>query len=421
MHDARASRKSDTARVIAALVAFWLWIGSTAGQAPCRYVVEYIPNPPPCQYWERYVGVTGISPNGRYVCGAISDCNLGNYAVVVDTQPPGGGAMQMTVIPRPAGIVDMIASGVNDKNEVCGTMYYYWGTGGSRTFLWRDGVVTNLGVPDGTTDSFGYAINSKTEITGECFEVGSRRAYLWRKGSFTLLNLPIGSGSVGFDIDDDSRIVGYMGGNQFTSHAFIWSDSKVTDLGVIPDGDSAAAYSISSDGCIAGFGADHDYPPGERARAFFFSKGQMYNLGLLPGAVESRASGTNGHVTVGTCSFANDSAGFTFANGMMRRLDQMQDDPNLVIPWATAISENGFVAAHAIVSGTHFGVRLVPAMAPTGDLNADCKVNVQDLLGIINQWGACDAGGFCNADLNNDGIVNQMDMLVVIQHWGQQS
>lgn len=398
--------------LVAVLICTWVKV-TALGQMPCRYTVEYLPNPSPCPFWDRFIEPTGISPNGRYVCGWTSDCGTNSLAVVVDTQ-----TMQMTIIPRPASVISMRAYDVNDNCEAVGTLTKFFGTGGEHAFLWSKGVLTDLGVPSSATDSFGYAINNKAEITGECYVAGFRRAYLWRESNFTLLNLP-GSG-VGLDIDEKSHIVGYMGGSPFTSHAFLWSDSKVIDLGIIPDGDSAAAYSISPDGDIAGFGADNDFPSGQRARAFLYTNGQMLNLGLLPGAIESRATATNGSVVVGTCSMQNDSAGFMFANGSMRRLDSIQSNASLIIYHTSAISDDGSVAATGRIASVHHGIVLRPIAAPVGDINADCRAGVPDLLAIINTWGACGQNPFCPADLNGDGTVNPLDLIVLIQHWDQQ-
>jgi hypothetical protein len=61
--------------------------------------------------------------------------------------------------------------------------------------------------------------------------------------------------------------------------------------------------------------------------------------------------------------------------------------------------------------------------APTaalGDITHDGVVDVDDLLAVINAWGACDEP--CPADIapetNGDGIVNVDDLLMVINNWG---
>ena len=270
-----------------------------------------------------------------------------------------------------------------------------------------------------------------TEITGLwCCSPGNR-AYLWRDGQFTTLDLPL-SESVGFDIGENSQIVGYMNpygvqcNNQIKCQyeAFLWSISGAVSLGALPNG-TAWARSIAPNGDVAGYGLvpDPNSPSGSSFRAFLRRNGQMLNLGLLPGATSSAASSTNGLVTVGTCGLQNSSAAFVFANGAMYRLEELQPSPDLIIYTAHAIGDNGSIAAHAQVQigGPHQGIILRPVWSPVGDINADCKVSVSDLLGVINSWGACGNNPFCSADLNHDGVVNHLDLLIVIQHWGQQT
>jgi hypothetical protein len=52
------------------------------------------------------------------------------------------------------------------------------------------------------------------------------------------------------------------------------------------------------------------------------------------------------------------------------------------------------------------------------DLNGDFIVNIDDLLGVINNWGTC-PGLPCIADTNNDSLVNVDDLLAVINTWGE--
>ena len=51
-----------------------------------------------------------------------------------------------------------------------------------------------------------------------------------------------------------------------------------------------------------------------------------------------------------------------------------------------------------------------------GDIDGDGVVNIQDLLGVIDQWGECDDE--CSADFNGDGTVNITDLLIVLDAWG---
>jgi hypothetical protein len=49
------------------------------------------------------------------------------------------------------------------------------------------------------------------------------------------------------------------------------------------------------------------------------------------------------------------------------------------------------------------------------DVNDDEIVNVDDLFGVINAWGACDD---CPEDVNDDGVVTVGDLFAVINAWG---
>ena len=64
----------------------------------------------------------------------------------------------------------------------------------------------------------------------------------------------------------------------------------------------------------------------------------------------------------------------------------------------------------------------VADIAPAGPPAGDGVVNVNDLLLVINHWGACPpAPAACPADLApavHDGVVNVIDLLAVINAWG---
>jgi hypothetical protein len=51
------------------------------------------------------------------------------------------------------------------------------------------------------------------------------------------------------------------------------------------------------------------------------------------------------------------------------------------------------------------------------DVNGDSLVDVQDVLAVIGQWGACPDGG-CPADVDQDGEVDADDLMAVVIAWG---
>jgi probable HAF family extracellular repeat protein len=89
------------------------------------------------------------------------------------------------------------ANAINEAGEVVG----YASPGGQDflAFLWRDGVLTNLGTVGGDLCSTGNAINSKRQVVGISFPTcdnTGRRAFLWENGSMVDLNtlIPPGPG-----------------------------------------------------------------------------------------------------------------------------------------------------------------------------------------------------------------------------------
>jgi hypothetical protein len=54
-----------------------------------------------------------------------------------------------------------------------------------------------------------------------------------------------------------------------------------------------------------------------------------------------------------------------------------------------------------------------------GDVNCDRIVNVLDVSGMIGQWGACpQTEPSCSADFDGDGTVDIDDLLSIINNWG---
>jgi probable HAF family extracellular repeat protein len=88
------------------------------------------------------------------------------------------------------------AKKITDAGEVIG-----WATNAGDqavlAFLWRDGVMTNLGTVDGDPCSIAEGINSKVQIVGVSWDCTTfLHAFLWEKGSIVDLNtlVPPGSG-----------------------------------------------------------------------------------------------------------------------------------------------------------------------------------------------------------------------------------
>lgn len=98
----------------------------------------------------------------------------------------------------------------------------------------------------------------------------------------------------------------------------------------------------------------------------------------------------------------------------MRDLNALIVPLSFTIDAATGIADNGWIAAYAhYTGGQPFITILRPTIALAGDVDSNCAVNIDDLVAVIQDWGAT----FSPADVNQDGIVNIDDLVTVIVNW----
>jgi hypothetical protein len=67
-------------------------------------------------------------------------------------------------------------------------------------------------------------------------------------------------------------------------------------------------------------------------------------------------------------------------------------------------------------TSSDFNANSVPdECEPTlGDVNVDGVIDVDDLMAVINNWGACQD---CAADVTGNGVIDVDDLLLVLIHW----
>lgn len=61
---------------------------------------------------------------------------------------------------------------------------------------------------------------------------------------------------------------------------------------------------------------------------------------------------------------------------------------------------------------------IIPCNGDISPAGGNGVVDVNDLLGVVNNWGNCPLPDDCPADINGDDVVNVADMLAVINAWG---
>ncbi|WP_199509903.1 hypothetical protein [Nucisporomicrobium flavum] len=174
---------------------------------------------------------------------------------------------RMTALDLPG--TDAQADAINDRGEIVGT-YTVQGVG--HAFLWRHGVVTDLGRGNATD------INNRGRIVGA--RPGRQGRYVpcvWYRGRVT--DLPLGPATAGgaAAVNDSGWIVGHgtsEADSEGVESAYLWRAGTVTDLGRIGIGDSAAA-DVDDRGRIIGVTGLNNFSD---PIAFLWQRGRMTDL-----------------------------------------------------------------------------------------------------------------------------------------------
>lgn len=126
------------------------------------------------------------------------------------------------------------------------------------------------------------------------------------------------------------------------SHAFLYSDGQIADLGTRAGYLFSSATAINNEGQVVGYLSNPDPRPFTFYRSFLYSKGQIADLGTF-GGFDARANGINdaGQV-VGYVSTSSGQHAFLYSNG------QMTDLGPLV---ANGINNTGQIVGSQGVSG----------------------------------------------------------------------
>jgi probable HAF family extracellular repeat protein len=215
------------------------------------------------------------------------------------------------------------AFGINDLGEVVGTTIH--------AFLWtRESGMMDLGFAGNA-----YKVNNRTEIVGKVS--ASSHAFLWRDGSLLDLGTLYGGVSAAYGINNSGQVVG-----QSSGRAFLWTEQAgMKDLGTFDgtNGGATGADAINDLGQIVGA----SYSSAFGTHAAYFSRFGPVDLGTLGGFSEASAVNNLGQVV-------GDSGGRAFLTDLYG--GPMMDLNTLIPPdsgWSNLFTADGINDAGQIV------------------------------------------------------------------------
>ncbi|MCY2952998.1 MAG: hypothetical protein NTU53_13635 [Planctomycetota bacterium] len=234
------------------------------------------------------------------------------------------------------------ANAINSKGQIVGTWEPYQYYGPARSFLYSDGIMSDLG------QWCAYDINDSGQIVGE--GQFPFHACLYSDGTMIDLGSVCGDWSRATGINNRGQVVGYSGTTESSGwhgHAFLYSGGVMTDLGTLGGGGpfvDSYATDINDSGQVVGWSQTANK---SELRAFLYSDGKMMDLG--PG--EALAINNRGQV-VGA-SFAtslNDARPFLYSEGIMTDLGTLGGQRGE----ACAINSSGQVVGYSDFDVTEY-------------------------------------------------------------------
>jgi probable HAF family extracellular repeat protein len=230
--------------------------------------------------------------------------------------------------------------GVNDKGWVVGFSTTE-GDVGLHAFLWRDGVMTDLGTLGGSDPlpySLALSINNRGEIVGFsetsiadpsgenfCGDFLVCLPVVWRRGAITTLPILGGNNGVATDINGRGEVVGRTDGSQFdpacdpsfTGTPVLWEKGRVHELPTIPGDHHGNVESINDTGQASGF--TFDCQTGSFHPVLWQNGKAMAITGLEPVDINNRGEAT------GTGGDENVQQAVLWKNGVVTILETLPD------------------------------------------------------------------------------------------------
>jgi probable HAF family extracellular repeat protein len=296
----------------------------------------------------------------------------------------------MTDMGTPEGFLVSGAVNVNDNGQVAG---YANGQYQSQyAYLWEDGNWTYLGTLPDLDYSAPYDINNLGQIVGHSFMLGpggGSLAWIYEDGDMSELGTLGGDRSTAFGINDEGQVVGSSRTSNNYTHAFLWEDEEMIDLGVLPDEDNSAAYDINENGQICGASSHtlNQYPFPTYVTACVWDGDEIIEIEKLPGYNRNNAAGginDLGQVVGYSSDNGNNPHPFIWEDGYLTDLnDLIPEGSGWELKNAADINEKGEIVGYGKINGETHGYLLkppqenLPPKKPSNPLPSDGATNME--------------------------------------------